>query len=117
MRQPFNKLVNKLVRDRIPSLIEANGQTCGIETLTADEYRQALRDKLCEEAAEAAAAHPNDLITELADLSEVMVALMATYGISPEAVRKTQMIRKEERGGFRQRIRLLWTQSQKSQAE
>ncbi|MBD1911948.1 MULTISPECIES: nucleoside triphosphate pyrophosphohydrolase [unclassified Leptolyngbya] len=105
MRNHFNKLV----RDRIPDLIRAAGKTCDTEVLSETDYRQALRAKLIEEAQEVATAQDEDLITELADVQEVLMALMAAYKISPETVRKTQMLRREARGSFRQRIRLLWT--------
>jgi hypothetical protein len=49
------------------------------------------------------------MMTELADLYEVITALMAVYKISPEAVRTKQMWRGEQRGTFRKRIRLLET--------
>jgi len=114
---PMRNHFNKLVRDRIPNLIRAAGYTCATEVLDEAEYRQALRAKLVEEAGEAAAADNDDLIDELADLHEVMMALMAAHGISPETVRKTQMLRREARGSFRQRIRLLWTETNLPQTE
>jgi predicted house-cleaning noncanonical NTP pyrophosphatase (MazG superfamily) len=51
----------------------------------------------------------DELITELADLYEVIDTIMATYHIDPEAVRNMQIRRRQERGGFTQRIRLLRT--------
>lgn len=109
--------LNKLVRDRIPDLIRATGKRCDTEILSPADYRQALRDKLREEAAEAAEASVEDLVIELADLSEVMAALMAAHGISPETVRQCQMERREERGAFRQRILLRSVQTPAPQAE
>lgn len=101
---------NKLVRDRIPEIIRAAGNTCDVEVLSDEEYRMALREKLIEEAKEAAAAEDVEtMMTELADLYEVITALMTAYKISPETVRSKQMWRREERGAFRQRIRLLET--------
>jgi predicted house-cleaning noncanonical NTP pyrophosphatase (MazG superfamily) len=99
----------KLVRDRIPEIIRREGSQCEVVPLAEDDYRQALRDKLVEEAREAAEADPAHLLIELADLSEVMDALMASYSIAPEAVRAAQERRRVERGGFAQRLRLLWT--------
>jgi predicted house-cleaning noncanonical NTP pyrophosphatase (MazG superfamily) len=74
-----------------------------------EEFRQALRIKLQEEAQEVAEASPDELATELADLYEVIETMMATYHIDPEIVRNVQIRRREERGGFTQRIRLLRT--------
>lgn len=102
---------NKLVRDRIPEIIHKAGNQCEVVTMSQDEYRQALRDKLIEEAQEAAGANSQDLVKELADLYEVIDAVMLTCGIEREAVLAEQTRRRDERGGFEQRIKLLWTQS------
>lgn len=100
---------NKLVRDRIPEIIQAAGQECAIETMEAEEFHQALRAKLVEEAQEASAAISTELVAELADLCEVMDTLMAVYRIDREAVLAEQKRRQIERGGFSRRIRLLWS--------
>ncbi len=101
----------KLVRDFIPEIIRRSGSSCEVLTMTEEEYRQALRQKLVEEASEAAAADPDYLAVELADLYEVMDALMASYGLAAEAVRTEQERRRAARGGFAQRLRLLWTET------
>ena|SRR6266566_354289 len=102
---------HKLVRDRIPELIRRRGQSCAVATMTEEEYRQALRAKLVEEAHEAAQASTmQELVTELADLSEVLDALLTTYAIPLEIVQGEQSLRRTERGAFEQRLRLLWTQ-------
>lgn len=40
---------NKLVRDKIPEIIEADGKTCEIEILSDDEYIKMVDAKLDEE--------------------------------------------------------------------
>jgi predicted house-cleaning noncanonical NTP pyrophosphatase (MazG superfamily) len=105
------KIYHKLVRDRIPEIISANGSTSEIEIMDEETYRQALRQKLIEEAQEAATADEQHLITELADLYEVIDALMTCDHISPSQVRDEQTQRRSARGGFSQRIRLLSTSS------
>jgi predicted house-cleaning noncanonical NTP pyrophosphatase (MazG superfamily) len=102
---------NKLIRDHIPAIIRRNDLQCDITTMNEEEFRQALRTKLQEEAQEVAEADPDELITELADLYEVIDTIIATYHIDPEAVRNMQIRRRQERGGFTQRIRLLRTYS------
>jgi phosphoribosyl-ATP pyrophosphohydrolase len=72
-----------------------------------EKKSKALRDKVMEEAQEVAEAEPEKLVKELADLYEVMDALMDTYQIDRAAVVREQEHRRRERGGFRQRIRLL----------
>jgi predicted house-cleaning noncanonical NTP pyrophosphatase (MazG superfamily) len=103
----MTKFPHKLVRDRIPEIIKKAGKTCNIEYLDRDQYRQALRDKLIEEAQEAAQANAEDLLSELADLSDVIEALLKTYQISPETLKQIQSQRQQQRGGFEQQIRLL----------
>ena len=98
---------NKLVRDRIPEIIRRNGDECETALLAEEDYRAALREKLIEEAREASSASGDDLILELADLHEVLDALLRAYGISDETVQAAQMRRREERGGFDKRVRLL----------
>jgi len=99
---------NKLIRDRIPEIIEAEGKTCHIEVMPEEEYRQALLAKLVEEAQEAFQAGTDRLVTELADLYEVIDAVLAAHGIDRETVLQVQAQRRSERGGFEQRLKLLW---------
>jgi predicted house-cleaning noncanonical NTP pyrophosphatase (MazG superfamily) len=101
---------NKLIRDRIPTIIEAEGKSYRIETMPEDECRQALLTKLIEEVQEVVHAAPDRLVTELADLYEVIDAVLATYGIEREKVRQVQAQRRSARGGFEQRLRLLWVE-------
>lgn len=103
------KVYNKLVRDRIPEIIQAAGCEYAIETMDEADFHEALRAKLVEEAQEAAAADPIELVAELADLCEVMDALIAAYHIDRAAVLAEQKRRQIERGSFSRRIRLLWS--------
>jgi predicted house-cleaning noncanonical NTP pyrophosphatase (MazG superfamily) len=101
---------NKLVRDRIPEIIAKAGKPFEAEQMSADKYRQALRDKLVEEAQEVAMAGEEDLLTELADVYEVLEALMTAYQIGEVEVRSVQAKRCEARGGFDERLKLLWVE-------
>jgi predicted house-cleaning noncanonical NTP pyrophosphatase (MazG superfamily) len=57
------------VRDRIPEIIRQSGSTCGPEAFGDDNaFRYALRDRLVEDASEAATALDTNLAAELADL-------------------------------------------------
>ncbi|WP_293337946.1 MULTISPECIES: nucleoside triphosphate pyrophosphohydrolase [unclassified Microcoleus] len=105
----MEKEYNKLVRDRIPEIIRQSGNECETAVLSDEEYRQALRQKLIEEATEVAEADGENLIEELADLYEVIDALMASYGISENCILNAQAKRRENRGGFAQKIMLLRT--------
>ncbi|MCC3448148.1 MAG: nucleoside triphosphate pyrophosphohydrolase [Microcoleus sp. PH2017_29_MFU_D_A] len=105
----MEKKYYKLVRDRIPDIIRESGNECETAVLSDEEYRQALRQKLIEEAAEVAEADKDNLVAELADLYEVIDALMLSYGISGDRILNAQAKRRENRGGFAQKIMLLRT--------
>ncbi|MBD2094478.1 nucleoside triphosphate pyrophosphohydrolase [Trichocoleus sp. FACHB-591] len=105
----MHKVHNKLVRDRIPEIIQAAGQEFKVTTLSEAEYEQALRRKLLEEAQETVEAGNQELIKELADLLEVIDTLMALHQINLTTVREEQERRRAERGGFEQRLFLLWS--------
>ena len=100
---------NKLVRDRIPEIIVAEGRDYATEIMEDAEYRQALLAKLVEEAQEAAQAEPGELVKELADLYEVIDALLMAFDLDEDAILALQEKLRDERGGFKQRIKLLWT--------
>lgn len=103
------KTYNKLVRDRIPEIIDADGRQCGTEIMSDDEYHRALLAKLVEEAQEVAAADRDELVKEIADLYEVIDALLVAFDMNKEVVLTMQQKRRDERGSFRKRIKLLWT--------
>ena len=100
---------DKLVRDHIPEIIRQAGCECEVVVMSEEEYRQALGKKLVEEAQEAAVADAQDLVKELADLSEVIDAVLSVYRIDRELVLREQERRRVERGGFSDRLKLLWT--------
>ncbi|MGB3511834.1 MAG: Rid family hydrolase [Microcoleaceae cyanobacterium] len=113
MRQEYNKLV----RDRIPEIIRKSGLECETVTLSETEYRQALRQKLIEEAQEAATASDADLAIEIADLLEVVDALLKSYDISHHQVGLEQDKKRATKGDFDNQIMLLWTESNTTKQE
>jgi predicted house-cleaning noncanonical NTP pyrophosphatase (MazG superfamily) len=94
----------KLVRDRIPEIIESHGQRAVTHTLDEDGYRAALLAKLAEEAHEAQQATGDDLPTELADILEVLQALTAALGLTWEQLQELAGDKRTHRGGFQQRL-------------
>jgi predicted house-cleaning noncanonical NTP pyrophosphatase (MazG superfamily) len=99
----------KRVRDRIPEIIKNSGNQCETTILSDQEYQKALRQKLIEEATEVATASPEKLVQELADLYEVIDALIAVTKIDKAAILSQQRKRQEERGGFSAKIQLIST--------
>ncbi|HWT55677.1 MAG TPA: nucleoside triphosphate pyrophosphohydrolase [Candidatus Microsaccharimonas sp.] len=95
------KIYNKLVRDKIPQIIEAEGKKPVTRYLRKDEYLQALIDKLGEEYEEFKADNSAE---ELADLQEVILALADALDITPGELAKTVSKKTLERGAFKKRI-------------
>jgi predicted house-cleaning noncanonical NTP pyrophosphatase (MazG superfamily) len=95
----------KLVRDRIPEIIRAEGLEPVIYTADAEEYGSRLREKLQEEVTEFIASD-NDP-EELADILEVVYALAEQAGTTREQLEKLRAVKAEKRGGFSDRI--VWS--------
>lgn len=97
-------MYNKLVRDRIPEIIAAEGRRAEVRVLTEAEYLAALKQKLGEELAEYL---KDDNLEELADLMEVVYALAVAKGSSPSELEALRAKKQQERGGFRERLFLI----------
>lgn len=98
------KIYNKLVRDRIPEIIESSGKICKIEILSDEEYLKMIDAKLDEELAE---YHKDQNIEELADLLEVIRAAVVARGYTLEQLDATRAEKARLRGGFEKKIKLL----------
>lgn len=94
---------NKLVRDRIPEIIESSGKTCVVEVLSDEEYLKYLDAKLDEELAE---YHKDQNIEELADLLEVLRAAAIARGYSIEDLEQVRAAKAEKRGSFVKKLLL-----------
>lgn len=96
----------KLVRDRIPQIIETNeGRKPRTRTLDSAEFGRALLDKLVEEAQEVREATDGpDRLKELADLSEVWRSVLAHFGLDGSEIEAKRLERLRDRGGFAERI-------------
>ena len=94
---------NKLVRDRIPEIIEASGKFCVTEILSDEAYLRLLDAKLDEELAE---YHSDQNIEELADLLEVIYAAAMARGYTLEQLESVRAAKAEKRGAFANKILL-----------
>jgi len=94
---------HKLVRDKIPEIIEKDGKTCVCSELSQEDYITMLDQKLNEELAE---YQESKSMEELADLLEVMSAVAAARGSSMDEIESIRLKKKEKRGGFEKKILL-----------
>ena len=95
---------HKLVRDKIPAIIEQNGQVPVVRILWDAEYAYYLEQKLDEEVSE---FHKDKNVEELADILEVVYALAENMGHTKEELLEVCQKKHDERGGFRDRIFLI----------
>ena len=94
---------DKLIRDKIPEIIEQSGKKCIIEVMDNDTYIEYLDQKLNEELAE---YQQDKSIEELADLLEVIYAVVAARGYSVEELERIRLEKAKERGTFEKRLLL-----------
>jgi predicted house-cleaning noncanonical NTP pyrophosphatase (MazG superfamily) len=99
----YSRMANipKLVRDKIPQMIQSRGERCVFHKANNKEYIYSLLEKLIEEAEEVRSAENKDSIAaELADVLEVYDALLTVYGLSHDEIVAIKEQKKVERGGF-----------------
>lgn len=93
----------KLVRDRIPEIIHTSGRSCLWDVLSHEEYIRKLDEKLNEELEE---YQESKSLEELADLLEVIQAVVKARGWTLTQLEQVKKEKAEERGRFEKRILL-----------
>ncbi len=92
---------NKLVRDKIPEYLVGLGKVPKTHMADQSEYHQKLRDKLIEEVDEYL---KSESLEELADVMEVVEALVLDSGFSLAELSATKKKKLDDRGAFTKRI-------------
>jgi predicted house-cleaning noncanonical NTP pyrophosphatase (MazG superfamily) len=100
------KYFNKLVRDKIITIIENGGEKAIYETLNDDNYIKELNKKLVEEVNEFIEGNTNE---ELADIIEVINAIIKAKKMDRNEIEEIRIRKREERGGFENKIYLKRT--------
>lgn len=95
---------NKLVRDKIPEIIEKDGKVAICKVISDEEKKVYLKEKLQEEVQEFL---ESDDIKELADIFEVIVALAKTLNFDEDSLLFCRYIKAAKRGAFEDNIVLL----------
>lgn len=98
--------MGKLVRDRIPEIIRAGGGDPVVTVLGDADYREALLEKLFEEAAELREASAAGVAEEIADVLEVLRAVAHVHGYEWWDIEKIAEVKRTERGAFLERLHL-----------
>ena len=101
---------NKLVRDKIPLNIISGGESVNQARLTGEYLLRALREKLIEESFEVLdAIDQESIVSELADVSEIVNAIIERIGSSKVELQQKQKQKREKAGGFNDGVVLLDT--------
>ena len=98
---------NKLVRDKIPEIILADGREVSTRILNDKEYEAELEKKLVEECKEVLEAKGEHRLEELADVLEVMMALAKNDGYALDDIIVAARQKREKRGAFDKKIFLV----------
>lgn len=98
------EIYNKLVRDKIPTIIKNNNQNPSSKILNDTEYLNELNLKLQEELKEYLESGD---VEELADLEEVLRAILDAKNVSYEEFEKIRQNKVEKRGAFKEKIYLI----------
>ena len=113
MKAYNKKLHGKLVRDKIPEIMESNGQSPKYVIHHRDFLFFDLGNKLIEESKEVKdTLYSHDpenerLIEEMADLLEAYEALMEVKGLKMKDIKKAKKKKLKERGGFSKGVYLF----------
>jgi predicted house-cleaning noncanonical NTP pyrophosphatase (MazG superfamily) len=103
----MKKIYNKLVRDKIPALINEAGRECKTRYLDSTTYQVELKNKLYEEALEVKKAdNKEDLIKEIVDVLEVIDAIKKSYGLSESQIQYVKESKSYKNGAFQDQIYL-----------
>jgi len=98
------KIYNKLVRDKIPQVIQKSGKKPVVKILSEAQYKKALDQKLKEEIKEYS---KSKTVEELADIEEIILAILKVRRISNSEFNKIRIQKAKERGSFNNRIKLV----------
>ncbi|UED82676.1 nucleoside triphosphate pyrophosphohydrolase [Lysinibacillus sp. CD3-6] len=99
---------NKLVRDKILEIIEADGLAYNARILESSELLKEVKAKMIEEAKEFYAADTtHESVEELADVLELVHTAISALGVSYEELEAIRRQKKAKRGGFEKAIYLI----------
>jgi len=92
---------NKLVRDKIPEIIERKGDKYKIHIAGKEEYWEKLKEKIEEEVKEFS---KKDSEEEFADILEILDAVKKFRKYDDNKILSIKRRKLKERGGFKKRI-------------
>lgn len=105
MAQKIRFKYDKLIRDRVPEILRKRGISLNERIMGQTEYIERLKNKLQEEALEVQnSPNTEELKEELADVLEVLTALIQALEFDFEDIMHTAKLKRDEKGGFADRV-------------
>ena len=109
-------MTEKLVRDRVPEIIVANGETCpNFRVASISEMPKLIMNKLTEELTELGLALENgsinEVIDEIADISQVLKDGGIQNSTASTIIEGRRKEKEFDRGGFKNRIVMEFSKS------
>ena len=96
------KVYNKLVRDKVPQIIQNEGKVVYYSMLDGDNLRKMLKIKLIEESREVSKSMTKEeMINKLADVSEVIEAIYEAFDITDADVDIIKHKKMQEKGAYK----------------
>ncbi len=93
-------LFNKLIRNNLRGEYEKMNQKATYRTLTPEEFKEALKQKLIEEVSEIDTSDKASVISELADAYQVIENIIEQYDIDPNEIEQVKTAKFQKKGGF-----------------
>jgi predicted house-cleaning noncanonical NTP pyrophosphatase (MazG superfamily) len=108
----MRKEYKKLIRDRIPEIMEEKGVKYGVRVLGDEEYKKELLKKIIEEAQEVLEVNGDkkELTKEIGDVLEIVDYLVSVFELDRKDIEKVRKGRKKSRGGFDKKLFLEYTE-------
>lgn len=108
----MKKTYNKLIRDKIPEIIIADGETPKTRILNKKEFQKELIKKILEEAQELQSAQNKDeILNEIVDLQELLDWLTKEHRVSQAKICRLQAAKNKKRGSFKKKLFLIETKT------
>jgi predicted house-cleaning noncanonical NTP pyrophosphatase (MazG superfamily) len=102
---------NKLVRDKIPQVIEKAGGTAKFKKLTSKQFEKELLKKVGEESsALPGVKSKKELVSELADIFAVTDEIKKFKKVSDKEIKTAMDANMNRKGGFKKKLFLVWSE-------